>query len=237
MALSMATAMLMGGIASGATSLISSGMQADAANKSADMQMEMYEKTREDLGPFREAGVEQIGNVNDAANGADVGFGRLSADNPYAIETLGKGFQMSQGAQFQMEKGNQAIESSAASRGGMLSGNTLEDLQKNSQGIASQDYWTYINQQMKGGMADFNEKQTSFGNMQGVANMGLNAAAQTGTAGASAAQNAGNAVVAGGTAAAAGVQGVGDAFSNMLSGSISASQTYGSDWANQSVWG
>lgn len=49
-------------------------------------------------------------------------------------------FQSAPGYQFRMDQGQQALERSAAARGGLLSGAALKDTARFSQGLASQDY-------------------------------------------------------------------------------------------------
>lgn len=55
------------------------------------------------------------------------------------------GFQETPGYQFQFDEGQRSAESSAAARGGLVSGATLQALQARGQGLANQEYNTYLN--------------------------------------------------------------------------------------------
>lgn len=55
-------------------------------------------------------------------------------------------FQGSPGYQFQLNQGIDAIQNSAAARGGVVSGNTLKALQSYGQGLANQDWYNYLSQ-------------------------------------------------------------------------------------------
>jgi hypothetical protein len=58
------------------------------------------------------------------------------------------GFRDSPGYQFQLEQGQQAIERSAAARGGLQSGNTLAEITRYSQGLADTTFNNYLAQVM-----------------------------------------------------------------------------------------
>ena len=55
------------------------------------------------------------------------------------------GFQASPGYQWAQQQGMDAAQSSAAARGGLNSGATLRDLNTFGQGLANQEYQTYLN--------------------------------------------------------------------------------------------
>jgi len=55
-------------------------------------------------------------------------------------------FQKSPGYQFRLEQGQKALQATQAARGGMLSGGAMKEMEKYSQGIASDEYGNYINQ-------------------------------------------------------------------------------------------
>lgn len=100
---------------------------------------------------------DQRGAINDARRGA------VDAIRPYAQAgsrandaiafELGlgdrpdgyRGHRGSEGFRFQMGQMQDAVQGSAASRGGLLSGNTLRALQTNAQGLAAQDYGNFYN--------------------------------------------------------------------------------------------
>ena len=57
------------------------------------------------------------------------------------------GFQQDPGYQFRQQQGEQAINRSAAARGGRLGGRTLQELSNFNQGLASQEYGNFANRQ------------------------------------------------------------------------------------------
>jgi hypothetical protein len=86
---------------------------------------------------------------------------------------------------FRMSEGLKALDRSAASRGGLLSGATLKGAQQYGQGLASQEYQNA-----------FNRYQTNRANvlnpLQSLAGVGQSTATALGTAGANMASNVGN---------------------------------------------
>jgi hypothetical protein len=130
-------------------------------------------------------------------------------------QSLASGFDVSKlpGYGFQMQQGTQAIENSAAARGGALSGNTAQGLQQYGQGLASTQFQNYMSQ------------------LAGLANMGQAAASGTANLGAGLLSGAGASQASGINAAAmansAGQIGMGNSlssafnspqFQNMFSG-------------------
>jgi len=67
-------------------------------------------------------------------------------------------FQKSPGYQFRLESAQNALQASQAARGGLFSGGAMKEMNKYTQGIASDEYGNYINQ------------------LSGLAGMGQNAA-------------------------------------------------------------
>lgn len=97
---------------------------ADASREAADTQMQMFQQNREDLAPFRQAGLRGL----------------------TAFEgTLGPTFQTSPGYQFAMDEGRRAIDASASARGMLNSGARLRELTRFGQGMANQEFGNYQN--------------------------------------------------------------------------------------------
>lgn len=96
------------------------------------------------------------------------------------------GFQETPGYQFQLEQGLNAIDNSAASRGNLFSGATLKASQGFGQGLANQEYNTYLNRLA----AQANAGQAAAGNQAAA---GSNFAAGAGQA----LGNIGNSLAAG----------------------------------------
>ena len=108
------------------------------------------------------------------------------------------GFKATPGYDFRKQQGIDAIDASAAARGGLMSGKTLQDLTTFGDGIASQEYGNYM--QRLGGMTD----------------MGMSAAGMQATAGNNAAAGVSNALGNIGNAQAAGAIGQGNALAGMF---------------------
>lgn len=167
--------------------------QSDAAAQAGALEREAQQQIRGDLAPYRDAGSKALGYYQDflGANGADAS---ASARNM---------FQTSPGYQFAQDEGIRATEGGAAARGGLLSGGTLKALQERGQGLANQEYGSYLDRFL------------------GLANMGQNSAAQTGQFSAGSAARQGGYITDAGAAEAGGylsaAQGVNGAISNGLS--------------------
>jgi hypothetical protein len=184
------------------------GASADAARYQADVQKEMYDQTRADQTPWREAGQNALTQLTaGTAPGGDLMRSFSMAD-----------YEADPGYAFRQAEGMKAIERSAAARGGALSGGALRGVQRYGQGLASEEY----------GNA-FNRYQTQQGNrfnrLAGLAGVGQTANAATGQAGSNYANavtgisqanatNQGNAILAAGNARASGYAGMGNAFAS-----------------------
>jgi hypothetical protein len=108
------------------------------------------------------------------------------------------GFKATPGYDFRRQQGIDAIDASAAARGGLMSGRTLQDLTTFGDGIASQEYQNYMTR------------------LAGMTDMGMGAAGMQATAGNNAAAGVGNALSAIGGAQAAGAIGKGNATAGMI---------------------
>jgi hypothetical protein len=93
------------------------------------LQRDQYNQTREDFAPWRQAG------------GAAIGQG-------FAMLQPGYDYTASPGYQFRLDEGNRAIENSGAAKGLLMSGGTLKDIDRFSQGLAADDYNQSFNRLM-----------------------------------------------------------------------------------------
>lgn len=171
-------------IATIAGSLISAGAANKAANaqsasadKQIELQREIFDKTSGYFEPYRAAGENAL---------------------RFYSGQLGQDFRSSPGYQAGMQEGVNAIDASAASRGNLFSGSTLQSLNRFGQDYADRGYNQWL------------------GRWAGLADMGqASAAMQAGNAN-NFATNASNALAAKGNAQAAGAIGVGNALTNGL---------------------
>jgi hypothetical protein len=152
-------------------------------------------------------------------------FGTLADAQAYANANLtgGKaygGFKETPGYKFALGQGLDAVQSSAAARGGLYSGNAMTSMNDYAQGMANQEYGNYYNR------------------LAGIAGNGQNAAAMQGAAGQNYVTGATNALGSIGDARAAGAVGFGNAINDGITNAIGAWQ-YGqtaNPSANKSPW-
>lgn len=159
--------------------------QTDAANRQIEFQEGIYADQTERFRPFLDTGTNALAGYK-----FEMGLG----DRP---EGYG-GFQTTPGYQFRKQQGIDAIDASAATRGGLMSGRTLQDLTAFGDGIASQEYGSHMQR------------------LAGLADMGMGAAGMQATAGNNAAAGVGNALANIGNAQAAGAIGRGNAMAGMF---------------------
>lgn len=124
-------------------------------------------------------------------------------------------YQQDPGYQFRLDQGSQALERSAAARGGLLSGGTLKDLTNYQQGAASQEYGAAYNR--------FNQDQSNrFARLATLAGFGSAANNVTANAGTTTAGNIGNNIIGAGNAQAAGYVGAANGVNNSISQGLSS---------------
>lgn len=153
--------------------------QEKSAQAGIDFQKYMYDTTRSDFAPWRAAGGSAI-----TAGGAMLQPGYDHTTSP--------------GYQFRMDEGNRAIQGSAAAKGGLLTGGTLKDILRYSQGVAADDFNDQFNRQMA------------------VAAGGQQANTTTGQLGANAANNVSSLMTQQGNARASGYMGQANAWTGAL---------------------
>ena len=110
--------------------------------------------------PLNQASANFNGYMQGGQNASKLQADLSGANGQSAQQAAYAQYQSSPAMQYQMDQMQKATERSAASRGGLLSGNVLAELQRNASGIAAQDY------------------QNQFNNLGQVAGQGLSAAGQ-----------------------------------------------------------
>ena len=161
--------------------------QAKSADRASQIQQENFEQTRQDLAPYKQAGDSSLSQL----------MGQMG-DNGYFNQTYtGQDIYSDPSYQFRLQQGQDAIQSSAAAKGGLLTGATLKALQNYGQESASQEYSNAYNR--------FNADQTNrYNRLSNLVGIGQNAAVQVGNAGAQTAQAVANNTMAGANSIAAG---------------------------------
>ncbi len=161
--------------------------QAASADRASEIQQENFEQTRKDLMPYKQAGDTSLSQL----------MGQMTPDGYFNQTYTGQDIYSDPSYQFRLQQGQDAIQSSAAAKGGLLTGATLKALQNYGQESASQEYSNAYNR--------FNADQTNrYNRLSNLVGIGQNAAAQVGNAGAQTAQAVANNTMAGANSIAAG---------------------------------
>lgn len=238
---------------------IASDATAAAQKYSTDIQKQMYDQTRADQTPWRNAGVNALA---DLTAGTSKG-GYLIA--PYQDQkkfTLAD-FEADPGYGFRMSEGVNALDKSAAARGSLFSGAQGKALTRYGQDVGSNEYANAYNRYQSEYQNNFNRYQTNQGNqynrlasMAGLgqtANTALQSAGNTyaGAAGNYAmtgaqntgnyamtnAANTGNAQLMGGQARASGYQGFGNALGSIAGSNFGGSSNSGNYFNDLNTYG
>ena len=155
--------------------------QRDGANSAIALQREMFEQGREDMQPWREAGQDALGRMNDQR-----------FNQQFDMST----FQQDPGYQFRMDEGMRALQASAAARGGLASGRTLKDLTRFGQNVASQEYSNAYNR-------FYDQQDRQYNRLASLAGVGQTTSGQLMQSGQNMANQIGQAHMGMGNAAAA----------------------------------
>ena len=194
MAIGTGTAILGSALLGAAASRSASKTQAGAAAQAADVSQRQYEQTREDLAPYRAAGVNALGKLEGMADYTPFGMSQFQQDPGYA---------------FRLSEGQKALDRSAAARGGLISGGALKAATRYGQDMGSQEYSNAFNRYQI-------ERAAKLAPYQSLAGVGQTTANQLGQFGASNAANVGNLMTGGAAANAAGQVGMANAVTGGL---------------------
>jgi hypothetical protein len=196
------TAILGSAVLGAASSRSAAKTQANAADRAAEVQREMFERNVELNAPFREAGITALNKLTPLA----------TEYKPFGMEQ----FQADPGYAFRMSEGMKGLERSAAARGGLLSGSTLKGIQRFGQDLGSQEYMNAFNRYQT-------ERNAQLNPLQSLAGVGQTTSAQLGAAGQTMAGNVGQAMGAASQARASGYMG----GANALTGALGQYMNYG----------
>lgn len=184
--------------------------QAASADRASAIQQANFEQTRKDLMPYKQAGDTSLNQL----------MGQMTPDGYFNQTYTGQDIYSDPSYQFRLQQGQDAIQSSAAAKGGLLTGATLKALQNYGQESASQEYSNAYNR--------FNADQTNrYNRLSNLVGIGQNAAAQVGNAGAQTAQAIANNTMAGANSIAAGQVGSANAWSGAANNLGSMAAAYG----------
>jgi len=147
--------------------------QASAANRATDVQQQTFERQTELQEPFRQAGL--------SAQNKLLGYlGIGEGDGRYAKDFSMGDYQADPGYAFRLSEGMKALDRTAASRGGLLSGATLRGAQRYGQDLASQEYQNAFNRYQVNRANQLNPLQSLMGAGQTSANTLTSAAGNLG---------------------------------------------------------
>ena len=184
--------------------------QAASADRASDIQQANFEQTRKDLTPYKQAGDTSLSQL----------MGQMGSNGYFNQNFIGQDIYSDPSYQFRLQQGQDAIQSSAAAQGGLLSGATLKALQNYGQESASQEYGNAYNR--------FNADQTNrYNRLSNLVGVGQNAAAQVGNAGAQTAQAIANNTMQGANSIAAGQVGSANAWAGAANNLGSMAAAYG----------
>jgi hypothetical protein len=208
-----AGATVVGSLIGAKASKSAASTQAAAAGKASDLQREIFEQTRADQEPWRQAGVNALGVMQSTAGNVPAAFkfgmGDFTADPGYA---------------FRLSEGQKALERQAAIRGGQISGAALKAAQRFGQDLGSQEYQSAYNRALTGYGTDVARENQLYNRQAALAGIGQTATNLVGTAGQNYATNVGNLMTGAGAAQAAGQVGQANALTSGLSTYLNYSQ-------------
>lgn len=206
-------ASILGGVMGSDATEEAANTQAAAADRAAALQDKQFQQTRNDQLPFLEAGYKGQNRLLDllglSGNTGAQGYGSMAKN--FGMSD----FQQDPGYGFRLSEGQKALDRTAASRGGLLSGATLKGAQRYGQDLASQEYQNAYNRYQTNRANQLNPLQSLAGQGQTTANT-------LGTAGQNYANSAGEAYMGAGNARASGYMGSANAWNQALGGAANA---------------
>lgn len=165
----MALAVVGSGLLGASSARRAANTQAQATQAAQDAQERMFNKQLELQEPLRQAGIGALNKLIPLSDYTKFGMDQFQTDPGYA---------------FRLSEGMKALDRTAASRGGLLSGATLKGAQRYGQDMASQEYQNAFNRYQAERAAQLQPLQSLAGIGQSSANTLTNAAqsygAQTG---------------------------------------------------------
>lgn len=171
------------------------GLQADAANRAADLQYKQWRESVDLQEPWRQAGITALNKLTPLA----------TEYTPFGMDQ----FQQDPGYGFRLSEGQKALERSAAARAGLQSGSALKAAARFGQDYGSQEYTNAFNRYQT-------ERAARLQPLQSLAGVGQTTAAQLGQSGQQMAGNVGELMTSGAAARASGYVGGANALSSAL---------------------
>ena len=222
---------LAGGIISGSAASSAASQQANASKNAQNIANNEFNTITQQESPYMQAGYgaqsqlnyllgigtpgSSTGNGGGTASSSSAG-GYGSLNTPFTADYMK---QYSPAYQFQLQQGQQGVLNQDASSQGALSGAALKDLIGYNQQSANTAYNNAFNQYQT-------QQSNTYSRLAGIAQLGQNAAANTGQQGTSLANSAAQSATNIGTAQAGGTVGAANAYSGALSNASSLGSLY-----------
>lgn len=185
-------------IGSAGASIYGANMQSEAAANALAFQKQQYADTQKNTAPYRQNGADATGYLS-----------RLNSGD------MSK-FYTSPDYNFRLNQGMNTLQNSAASRGGLLSGNAMRAISDYGQNTASGEYGNYWNRM-------FQQTQLGQSGALGQASVGANQAGQIG-----------NTMMGQGQAQASGVVGAANSINSGI-GNAGFLNAYGNRYAPPTI--
>lgn len=211
--------------------------QADAANRSSDMQQAQWQQTQNNLRPYMQTGTNAIPDLLQwmgykTATNPDGSTSLVGYDptNPlmqsFQAPTAEQAAQ-TPGYQFTLDNGLRAVQNSAAARGLGTSGAALRGAADYASGLANSTYNDVFSRALNTFNTNYGAAANRVNRLNSIVGSGQNAAATNGQLGAQTMNSIGDTLMSGANAAAAGRVGSANAIANGLSGAGSNALLYG----------
>lgn len=137
-------------------------LQSDAANRALALQERMYTEGVARQQPYYQAGTNALAQMQGLTNAMPAAF-QYTGQQPAAFQFRPEDLQLDPGYGFRLKEGLKALESSAAARGGLLSGGTGKALQRYGQDMASQEFGNAFNRSLTQYNAATQREQEQYG--------------------------------------------------------------------------
>lgn len=191
-------AAVIGGVATTASGNRAANAQRDAANTASRAELEQYYQSREDMQPWRDAGQHALDQITEGT----------SQNGEFSRDFTLSDFTKDPGYDFRMQQGQQALDRSAAARGGALSGAAIKGSLRYGQDFGSNEYQNAYNR--------FNNDRTQrFNRLASIAGIGQTATRDVAQMGSQTLSNVANNIVGAGNAQASSYVNQGNAINNV----------------------
>jgi hypothetical protein len=184
-------------------------------NKALGIESGMFNTEQQNEQPFLSAGQGAITSLSQLLQNGSLTPGTFKP--PTAADAAAN-----PGYQFALQQGEQAMQNSAAARGGLLTGGTAEALNNYAQGAATQNYQQVYNNAVQNYELGLQGQNQQYNQLAGVAGLGLNSAGQIGSVGTSLSGQQANTLGQGGAEQAQLIQNAGQAQAAGIVGNANA---------------